>query len=844
MNLFFVFHGGAILGSLVLGAAVFLNNPKRSTNRCYLLLSLTLAVWLVSMGMAFMLRSPAGIAAAIKGACASGLLIPLGFNWLRLAIMRPDLNVTAIVLQARLWGLSTLCMAFLCSSDRFIRGVFIPPDGGIPEPRYGAFFYVYTPYLIGGLLYMAHHFMRDVRRSRGIRRSELEFVLLGSGIGLFLSVLFTVVIPLITGSSQFAQLAGVAAVIFHSIIAYGIATRRILDVAHVLRRMTAAVLLTLYLIALYSAVFGVVSLIVRPLPAVLGSAAHLAATLAVAFSMTPAHGWMQRFAALLLVSRRAPDAGQTIKQASAVLQSIGTLDTLLERFCKVIGDAVGTDSVTILTANDASFSRVYPAAEEDGGGGGLDGGPASTLVFGRDDPLARLVEQLAHPVVPEAILRAPLSGLHVAALERLQALRAHAAVPIRFRGTLTGIMLLGPRLSGRFYGTPEQEALLGAAEQLAVSMENAKLYTAVQDGKVYNDILLDNLVSGVVAVNLDRTITVFNREAQRVTRLPADRMLNARIEALPAPLVAIVQHAFETGSVVRNEDLVLRHGEHDEIPVQASSRLFHSAKGDVLGVLVVFDDMTVVKRLESQVRRAAHLASLGTISAGMAHEIKNPLVTLKTFVQLLPERYEDEEFRQTFCPLLEKEINRIDGIVTQLLHFARPAKPQLSTTGLNGLLEQCLRLVRARLARTQVEVVRDLVAQPDLILGDPALLESAFVNLLVNAIDAMDSQGVLTVRTRLVGVEPGQGEVRKGGLSGPAVRVSLQDTGMGISPQNLSKIFDPFFTTKSKGTGLGLSVAHGILQEHRAVIDVESVPGAGTVFHITFPVIAGPGRGP
>ena len=168
----------------------------------------------------------------------------------------------------------------------------------------------------------------------------------------------------------------------------------------------------------------------------------------------------------------------------------------------------------------------------------------------------------------------------------------------------------------------------------------------------------------------------------------------------------------------------------------------------MVGVILVFSDQTKLKKLEMQVRRTDRLASLGTLSAGMAHEIKNPLVTIKTFTQLLPERYQDEDFRDTFSSLLSHEVDRIDRIVNQLLNFARPAKPTLCPISLHGILDHCMRLIHEQLRQKHIFLEETLDADFDMINGDQDQLEQIIINFFLNAIDAMEGGGKLLVNTK------------------------------------------------------------------------------------------------
>src|SRR6202030_4225134 len=260
--------------------------------------------------------------------------------------------------------------------------------------------------------------------------------------------------------------------------------------------------------------------------------------------------------------------------------------------------------------------------------------------------------------------------------KHMQHLNLAVVMGIFAREQIEGVMLLGPRLSGRIYGSVEQDALKALCGQLAVAVENAQLFTEVQNAKIYNETLLEHLTTGVIAARADERITVFNNEAGEIIGLNSNDVLDRRLDVLPTPLAQALRETLATGEGQINNELAL-HSSDKEVIVRTSTSVFHDQDRHVLGVLLVLTDITALKQLESQIRRSDRLASLGTLSAGMAHEIKNPLVSIKTFAQLLPERYQDSDFRETFSNLIGHEIDRIDSLVNQLLRFARPTKPLL-----------------------------------------------------------------------------------------------------------------------------------------------------------------------
>ena len=233
-------------------------------------------------------------------------------------------------------------------------------------------------------------------------------------------------------------------------------------------------------------------------------------------------------------------------------------------------------------------------------------------------------------------------------------------------------------------------------------------------------------------------------------------------------------------------------------------------------------------RHADQIRRAQSLAALGTMAAGIAHEINNPIAGMQNCVRTLLRGTRDEARRAQYLDMLREGLERIGRTVGQLLNFAREAKPQVVRIPLTPLLQRCLTLLEHELAAQQIAASLHLDGQVSDLLADPHQLEQVFLNILMNAIEAMPNGGKLDISVR---------ERRDPRF----VQVAVADTGAGIRPEDLPRIFDPFFTTKEvgKGTGLGLSVSYGIVRTHGGYIDVESTPGRGTTVRVDLPVNGG-----
>jgi hypothetical protein len=243
-----------------------------------------------------------------------------------------------------------------------------------------------------------------------------------------------------------------------------------------------------------------------------------------------------------------------------------------------------------------------------------------------------------------------------------------------------------------------------------------------------------------------------------------------------------------------------------------------------IGRLVIFDDVTDRAELERRLVQADKLSSIGLLAAGVAHEVNTPLAVISTYAQMLAKQVAEDEQKSRILEKIARQTFRASEIVNSLLNFSKTPTAELSEVQLNRVIQETLSLLEHQFMKAGVEVRMKLDQRLAPVKGNPGKLQQVFLNLFMNARDAMEPRGVLEVVT--LNSENG-------------VIVEVIDTGHGIAPEHLSRIYDPFFTTKSakKGTGLGLSVTYGIIQEHGGAIEAISRPGEGTCFHLEFPAI-------
>ena len=369
------------------------------------------------------------------------------------------------------------------------------------------------------------------------------------------------------------------------------------------------------------------------------------------------------------------------------------------------------------------------------------------------------------------------------------------------------------------------------AGYVAVALDNAQLYTSLEQKaleiarlKDFSENIVESLNVGVLAVDLGGIVESWNTRMEQlfgVTRQEAVGHNCARccrknwLAKSPRAETKNRSPAFtSSGCIIKGKLLTLN----------VSITPLVSKSGERIGRLLLFDDVTQRERMEEQMSQTEKLTSLGLLAAGVAHEVNTPLAVISNYIQMLAKQMPEGDPRQGIIEKIVKQTFRASEIVNNLLNFSRTGAAELADIDVNRVVEETLSLVAHPLKTSQIQVVKQLGSTLPAVRGSANKLQQVFLNLFLNARDAMPSGGMLEVRTA---------------AHNGSVEMEVVDTGAGIPREHIHRIFDPFFTTKAsgRGTGLGLSVSYGIIKEHAGKIDVRSTPGKGTSFHVEFPAV-------
>lgn len=344
------------------------------------------------------------------------------------------------------------------------------------------------------------------------------------------------------------------------------------------------------------------------------------------------------------------------------------------------------------------------------------------------------------------------------------------------------------------------------------------------------EVFRDSLPCGVVVVDATDRLCWINPAAARLLGgQPAD-WIGRPIDSLPAPLVGLLREPMPERARESEQDLEWEDARRGRMICRVTMAGMATSEGVSLRWLTLHD-LRPLERVEHELVRLDRLANVGTLAASVAHEIKNALVAIKTFVELAQSGEKPAELGEVAL----RELKRIESIILQMLRFTGAPRQQTGRVRLRDILEHSLRLVQEPLKLKAIRLERRYAVDQDWILGNEYQLEQAFVNLLINAVESMTAGGTLTLEIASAGPPESTPALREAQETGPLLRVTVADTGSGIAPEHLPRVFEPFFTTKREGTGLGLAITRRIFEEHQAAVSVESRLHHGTAFHVLFP---------
>ena len=795
--------------NLGIGLYVYRRNTSAHLNRAFAFIALTIGLW--TLALAWGRFQPASFEMAIRAAFAAGSLCPFG---ILLFVENFGATATVHTLRLRLLAVVAIALSALSFSPWMVTGAVREIYG--MRPLYGFLHPVFASYIIASFGLAAVTLAQQYQRLTGLQKTQAGHLFLAFIVPGILATITNVVVPLVAGTSAYNGLGPVFSLVMIAMIAHAIIRHRLMDIRVVVQRGVVYLVTFLSSAALFVALLFGSNFLLPLRPGFSVRDIVLALIVAVAFQSVKSR--VQHLFDLYLY-REPYDYARTLREASRTLAATIDLQELLGHVGRALAPTLRPEGmyVYLLDSEDCEFRLAWSA----GSGASLSVLPASSPLILSVSADRQLVFRdeigVVRPTDRDQLLR------------DLDQLRAEVVAPLIEEGELIGLLVLGAKRSGDPYFSNDADLLTTLANQAAVAVRNAQTHARVVQVNEEMQKVLETIESGVVAVGPRGRITLFNRAAEQLTGTSAQVARGKSPGCLPDPLGSALYATAADGEPRSQIEFALPDAAGQMVPLMCSTSPLRGPDGAPLGAVAVLADMSRLKELEQEKRRAERLASIEAIASGLIHEIRNPLVGIKTYAQLLPSRGASEEFREMFSRSAGREIGRIDDLLSRFRTMSRASQHPMEMVDLSEPLRDTLETLHAELEDRKIQLRRvgEQTRRP--VLGNALQLQQLFLNLCLNAIQAMEPGGELTVRVA---------DLSEGG--GSTLLVEVADTGAGIPDHLLGTIFDPFVTTKPHGTGLGLAICRGIADAHHARIHARNNVGrAGCTFTVEFPVPSG-----
>jgi PAS domain S-box-containing protein len=662
------------------------------------------------------------------------------------------------------------------------------------------------------------------RASTPLLRQQLKWVTRGTILAITPFTLFYV-IPSLTGSLPTAamKVSLLSLGILPLTFGYAIFRYRLMDVDLIFKRGMVYTLAAAAIIGAYFAVVaGIAELVHTQVPSS-GPVGLILAIVVTALLFDPVRKWIQERIDQFFYRTRY-DYRKTLVEFARELSGETDLDKMLSAVVDRLSRTLLVDRMAIFLAGaDSSSSFVLAKSFGMSQTSGLD---LAFLSAPRPEMEAgHLFFENVHQVPRET----------TGGQQAISRLELNYYIPCRAQKQTIALLGLGKTVEGDFLSSEDVELLETLAGYLAIAIQNARLYASLEQKvaeyerlKDFNENIVESINVGVMAVDLADRIESWNSQMEVMYALPRWQALTRPLsEVFPAAFVEEFYRVRQNPGIHNLYKFRLHTPAGEVRTLNVAIAPLVTKKFNVIGRLIIMDDITERVALESQLTQADKLSSIGLLAAGVAHEVNTPLAVISSYAQMLSKQLQGDTQKGALLEKITRQTFRASEIVNNLLNFSRTSGAEFCDVDINKIILDTLALLEHQFKTTRIQVQDELSGHLPQITGNAGRLQQVFLNLFLNARDAMPGGGTLRIATS----------------NGEAVSVLVSDTGSGIAQEHIQRIYDPFFTTKTtprqgeaRGTGLGLSVTYGIIQEHSGKIRVESRPGEGTTFYLDFPL--------
>lgn len=663
------------------------------------------------------------------------------------------------------------------------------------------------------------------RPARPILRQQLKWVTRGTVLAIVPFTLFYA-IPYVAGA-QITPLMKVSVLslgLLPLTFGYAIFRYRLMDVDLIFKRgmvytLSAAAVAGTY----FALVAGVAELVHARVPSS-GPRGLILAIIVTALLFDPVRKWIQeRFDQFFYRTRY--DYRRTLVEFGRELSAETDLDKMLGSVVDRLTRTLLVDRMAIFLSTNAAGER-FVLAKSFGMAqtGGLDlsflGEPRIEMEAGH------LFFENTHQVPREK----------PTAQEMIAKLDLNYFIPCRSQKQVIAVLGLGKTVAGDFLSSEDVDLLETLAGYIGIAIQNARLYASLEEKvseyerlKDFNENIVESINVGVLAIDLDDRIESWNSQMEVMYAMPRWQAIGREIgQVFPLAFVEEFYRVRQDPGIHNFYKFRMSTPTGQDRTVNVAIAPLVTRKFNVIGRLIIVDDITERVELEAQLSQADKLSSIGLLAAGVAHEVNTPLAVISSYAQMLSKQLQGDPQKGPLMEKITRQTFRASEIVNNLLNFSRTSGTEFAELDLNKIIADTLALLEHQFMTTKIKIDPELADHLPPVTGNAGRLQQVFLNLFLNAKDAMPGGGTLRVATS----------------NGDGVSVLVADTGSGIAQEHIHRIYDPFFTTKTglregqgKGTGLGLSVTYGIIQEHAGKIRVESRPGEGTTFFLNFPLV-------
>ena len=603
---------------------------------------------------------------------------------------------------------------------------------------------------------------------------------------------------------------------------YAIFRYRLMDVDLIFKRGVVYTLAAATVVGLYfGLVAGVAELVHMQKPGS-GPVGLILAVVVTALLFDPVRKWIQDRVDHWFY-RTVYDYRKTLIEFGRELSSETDLNALLSSVLDRLSRTLAVDRIAILLRGEDEEER-FVVAKSMGMSpvGRLD---LTFLSAPRPQPAGHMFFENTHQVPRET----------AGSQEAIAKLDLNYYIPCRAQQRTVAVLGLGKTNKGDYLSSEDVELLETLGGYLGIAIQNGRLYASLQQKvaeyerlKDFNENIVESINVGVMALDMEDRIESWNAQMEVMYALPRWQALTQTVQNIfPAEFVEELHRVRQNAGINNLYKFRLLTPAKETRTVNVAIAPLVTRKFQVIGRLVIMDDITERVELEGQLSQADKLSSIGLLAAGVAHEVNTPLAVISSYTQMLAKQLQGDPQKSGLLEKITRQTFRASEIVNNLLNFSRTSGTEFADVDINKVITDTLALLEHQFKTAKIQVQSDLMTGISAIQGNPGRLQQVFLNLFLNAKDAMPGGGKLEIATS----------------NGEMVSVRVSDTGSGIAAEHIQRIYDPFFTTKTapkegqnRGTGLGLSVTYGIIQEHAGKIRVESNPGAGTTFSLDFPL--------